>query len=69
MNAILIEEFEFLGGRRNPGFGETAILGRDAKRSLRTDDLDRQRVKEFVGKNNEGNLGTRNALSISVLRT
>src|ERR1700688_1485815 len=50
MDRVAIEEFELFGRRRRPGFHKTAILRADAKRSLRTHNLDRQGIKELVGK-------------------
>src|ERR1700686_258851 len=50
MDGVAIEEFEFFGRRRRPGFHKTAILRADAKRSLRTHNLDRHGIKELIGK-------------------
>src|ERR1700687_2700760 len=50
MDRVAIEKFEFFGRRRRPGFHKTAILRADAKRSLRTHNLDRQGIKELIGK-------------------
>src|SRR4029077_7031005 len=49
MNRVAVEEFEFLRGWRLPRLHKTTAPCTDAERSLCTDNLNLQRIKEFVG--------------------
>src|SRR5580698_8579904 len=53
MDAVVIEKFEIGSRRGNPGFDETSVFLCDSQFALRTDHLNRQRVEEFVGEDDE----------------
>ena len=57
MDSVAIEKFQFFRRGRDPGFDEAAVFRGNAKRSLLAENLDRKRVKEFVGENDDRNLG------------
>ena len=56
MDRVAVEEFEFFGRRRSPGFDEAAVACVDAEGALRAEDLDRKGVEEFVGEDDKRNL-------------
>ena len=56
MHAIAVEEFQFFDGGGSPGFNEAAALKGDPQFTLRAENLDRERVEEFVGEDDEWNL-------------
>ena len=41
MDAIAVEEFQFLGERREPGFAQAIVFQRDVKFAVSAENLDR----------------------------
>ena len=57
MNSVAVKKFQFFSRRRDPDFDEAAVFGGNAKRSLSAENLHRKRVEEFIGENDDRNLG------------
>ncbi len=56
MHAVAVEELQCLGRCGLPGFNQSSVFFRDAQLALRAENLDRQRVEEFVGEDDDGDL-------------
>jgi hypothetical protein len=65
VNAMAVEEIEFVGSAWQPDLAQAVVLGGDMKFALRSQYLDWQRVEEFVGEDEQGRLGRASALDES----
>src|SRR5580704_8502355 len=54
INAVTVEKLHSFGRCGVPGFKQSSIFLRDAQLALRREHVNRERVKEFVGKNDDG---------------
>jgi len=53
MDSVTVEEFQFVGKRREPSFIQAIIFERDVKFAVRAENLDGKSIEEFIGENNQ----------------
>jgi hypothetical protein len=61
MDAVAVEEFEFFGGWRKPGFVQAIVFESEVELAFGAEDLDGEGVEEFVGEDDERSLGSESA--------
>ena len=64
MNRVSIQKFQLLRRRLRPGFHKTLVMSIDAQGAVGTENLDRQRVEEFVGEDNDRSVANRSFVRI-----
>src|SRR6202521_3096732 len=57
MNAVAVEEFQFLVRRREPDFVQAIVFERDVEFAGSSENFNGQSIKEFVGEDNQGRVG------------
>ena len=54
MDAVAVEEFQFFGERREPGFMQAIVFEREVEFAVRAENFHGEGVEEFVGEDDEG---------------
>ncbi len=61
MDAVAVEEFEFFGERRKPGFVQAIVFERDVELAGSAENLDGKGIEEFVGEDDQRSFGCESA--------